>query len=429
MNIFSRKILGLVCACAFTVAAAPELFESIAAVVDGKPIMRSEVMTSLYQVQGSPGFAQLSERDQMRQVLDKLIEEKVLLSRVTRDSIVVEEAELQQRVDSHLKGLAARQKVDLATLEKAIQAQLGLNMAQYRKQLSEQIREQMVLARIRQRHVGMVSPTRKEVESFYAEYKDSLPRQYNTIQVSHIELAIEPSKAIVDSVNNLAMLLVDSLDRGVSWDVLAARHSQDSSAAKGGDIGYYRKGSLEPEYERIAWRLENGKYTDAPVKTRLGWHLIRSLGKKDEGMRTAQILLTTKPSAADSAQVILRADSIRTVALGGSSFAELAKQYSTDKETAYRGGNLGWFERGELDSAYVQTVSRLGVGEISEPVLIENSYHLFRLDDERQLREYTLEEDYVRIEEMASTYIGNKKLQTLVNRWKQEVHIDIRLWK
>jgi len=124
-----------------------------------------------------------------------------------------------------------------------------------------------------------------------------------------------------------------------------------------------------------------------------------------------------------------RADSIRAAVLGGASFMDIAKKLSVDKETAYRGGNLGWFERGELDSAYVSSVSRLAAGELSEPVLIDKSYHIFRLDDERQMREYTLQDDYPRIEEMASTYMANKKLQTLVDRWKQEVHIDIRLWK
>lgn len=429
MNKLYKKVLGALLVCALAATAAPEMFESIAAVVDGKPIMRSEVMSSLYQYQSSPGFSQLPEREQMQRVLDKLIEEKVLLSRVDRDSIVVEDSELQNRVDSHIKGLAARQKTDMASLEKAIKAQLGVSMAQYRKQLGQQIKEQIILSRIRQLHVGVIHPTRKEVESFYQAYRDSLPRQYNCIQVSHLQLAIEPSAAIVDSVRLLAVALIDSLDKGVSWDVLTARHSQDSSAQKGGDIGYYRKGSLEPEYERVAWRLENGKYTDAPVKTRLGWHLIRLLGKKEDGIRTAQILLTTVPSSQDTVRIQVRADSLRTAALGGASFADMAKRWSSDKETAYRGGNLGWFERGELDSAYVQSVSRLAPGEISEPVQIDQAYHIFRLDDERQMREFNMDEDYPRIEDLAATYMANKKLQTFVDRWKQEVHIDIRLWK
>ena len=427
MKIVTNRLMSVLLLCASAVMAAPELFESIAAVVDGKPIMRSEVMAAIYQQQNAPGFSQKSEKEQVQLVLNNLIDEKVLLSRVDRDSITVEDAELQSRVDAHIKGLAARQNASLAALEKAIQAQLGISMAQYRKQLSEQIREQIVLSRIRQLHVGVIRPTRKEVEQFYQNYRDSLPRQYNSILVSHLQINIEPSATIVDSVKQIALALVDSLDKGISWDVLAARHSQDSSAAKGGDIGYYRKGSLDPDYERAAWRLENGKYTEAPVKTALGWHLIRLLGKREDGARTAQILLTTLPSSQDSLKVFAQLDSIAKAVESGASFAEMAKKWSQDKETNYRGGRLGWFERGELDSAYVQTVARLSPGQVSEPTLIGSAYHLFRLDDERQMREYTLEDDYVRIEEMASTYMANTKLQGLVKKWRQEVHIDIRL--
>lgn len=57
------------------------MFESIAAIVDGKPIMRSEVMENLYQFQNSAEASKMSEKEQMAFVLDKLIDDKVLLSR------------------------------------------------------------------------------------------------------------------------------------------------------------------------------------------------------------------------------------------------------------------------------------------------------------------------------------------------------------
>ena len=55
--------------------AAPELFESIAAIVDGKPIMRSEVMENLYQYQNSAEASGKSEKEQIAYVLDKLIDD------------------------------------------------------------------------------------------------------------------------------------------------------------------------------------------------------------------------------------------------------------------------------------------------------------------------------------------------------------------
>lgn len=413
----------------FTVTplSARELLESIAAIVDGKPIMRSEVMGNLYQFKNTPEAKSMSESEQMKFVLDQLIDEKVLLSRISRDSIVVSDEEVDQRVSMHLNNLAASQNTDLATLEKAIRMQLGISMAQYRDQLSKQIRDHIYVARIRQIHVGPMAPTKKEVVAFYTEYKDSLPLQYNCISVSHLQLNIEPSQSILDSVKKEAMRLIDSLDRGMNWEILAKRYSQDESAGKGGDIGFARKGTLDPDYERSMERLKNGQYADQPVKTPLGYHIIKVLGRKEDGVRSAHILLRTIPSSQDSLKIINQIEAMREGIKTKEAFAEKAKQYSQDKQTSFKGGDLGWFQRTEFDSNYVQTISRLSVGEISEPVLIENAYHLFRLDDERQERSLTLEEDYPKIEALAANQMETKKLESLVKKWRQEVHIEIRL--
>ncbi|MCL2207370.1 MAG: peptidylprolyl isomerase [Fibromonadales bacterium] len=403
----------------------PVLLESIVAVVDGKVILRSDLMAQLYQYQTTPGFLQLPEREQMTRVLDKIIEEKVLLSRVSRDSITVDDVELTQRVDSHVKGLAARQGATVAALEKAIKAQLGINMAQYREKLMERFRDEMLLSRIRQKHVGIISPTKKEVEEFYAIYKDSIPRQYDCLLFSTISLAIEPSKQISDSVKNMALAIIDSLDRGVPWTLMAKNNSQDSLSDTS---AYLRRGSGEADYERAAMRLRIGEWADQPVLTKEGWNVIRLLGKKDDGIKTARILLRVHPSNADSANVLRRLDSLKSeVERGKISFSKAAEQFSADRETSYKGGSFGWQERKQVDPTYGRVISFLGLGEISVPEIIDGSYRIFRLDSEAPIREYNMEEDYPILENITSSYMSNKKLQSLIDQWRNEVYIDIRL--
>ena len=406
---------------------APVLMEGIAAIVDGKPIMRSEFLNNLYHFQETPEGAAMTEEQQKQYVLDKLIEEKVLLSRIDRDSIVVSDAEIDQRVTAHLSQLAASQNVNMATLEKAIRSQLGVSMAQYREQLAKQIRSHVETQRVRQRHVGAVSPTKKEVDFFYQTYKDSLPRQYNCVQLSHIQLKIKPNDAIVDSVKRVAEALVDSLNLGIKFELLAKNHSQDSSAEKGGDLGYYRRGLLDPAFERTLDQLKNGQYSSTPVKTDRGWHIVRVLGRKEDGVRSAHILLRTIPTAADSARVLQIADSLRASIKTKDDFAAAAKKFSEDKSSNFAGGLLGWYQKNEMEPAYVDPVANLNVGEVSEPVEIDGSYHLFRLDDSRQIRELTLEEDYGKIEAMAANHLEKEKLNALLKKWREEVHIEIRM--
>jgi len=403
----------------------PVLLESIVAVVDGKVILRSDLMTQLYQYQATPGFLQLPESEQMTRVLDKIIEEKVLLSRVSRDSITVDDVELSQRVDSHVRGLAARQGATVAALERAIKEQLGISMSQYREKLMERFRDEMLLSRIRQRHVGLISPTRKEVEEFYAIYKDSIPRQYDCLLFSTISISIEPSNQISDSVKNAARTIIDSLDRGIHWAVLAKNHSQDISSDTS---AYLRRGVGEADYERAAMRLSIGEWTDQPVLTKEGWNIIRLLGKKDDGIKTARILLRVNPSQADSLNALRKLDSLKTeIESGKISFSKAAEQFSKDRETSYRGGSFGWQERKHIESGHGRVISSLRLGEISQPEIMDGSYRIFRLDNEAQVREYNLEEDYPILENITSSYMSNQKLQSLIDQWRHEVYIEIRL--
>ena len=204
-------------------------------------------------------------------------------------------------------------------------------------------------------------------------------------------------------------------------------HSQDSSAAKGGDLGYFKRGLLDPAFERALDKLKNGQYSSNPVKTNQGWHIARVLGRKEDGVRSAQILLRTIPTAKDSAAVVARADSIKAAVKTKEAFVAAAKKFSEDKSSNFRGGLLGWYQKNEMEPAYVEPVANLNVGEVSEPVLIDGAYHLFRLDDARQIRELTMEEDYGKIESLAANHLENEKLEALVKKWRQEVHVEVRM--
>ena len=434
-----KNLVCFVCLFAASLWAAPALMEGIAAVVDGKPIMRSEFLNSLYQFQDTPEAAAMTEQQQKDHVLDQMIEEKVLLSRIDRDSIVVTEAEVDQRVNAHLEQvkygnqeyLANTMKVyglnEQEAFAKMIREGVGLDTVQYKARLFKQMRQHVEQLKVRQRYIGAITPTKKDVEEFYEKNKDSIPPQYNCVLLSHIQLVIHPDTAIVDSVKKLAEAMIDSLNLGMNFEILAKNHSQDTSAAKGGDLGYFKRGLLDPAFERALDQLKNGQYSAIPVKTDLGWHIVRVLGRKEDGVRSAHILLRTIPTAADTAAVIQRADSLQKALKTKEEFSAAAKKLSEDKSSNFQGGLLGWFQRNEMEPAYVDPVAGLNVGEISEPVLIDGAYHLFRLDDSRQIRTLNLEEDYGKIESYAGAYMETEKLKNLLKKWRQEVHVDIRM--
>ncbi len=72
--------------------------------------------------------------------------------------------------------------------------------------------------------------------------------------------------------------IIQKLAKGASFETLAKENSTDPSAkGNGGDLGYFKKGDMLPEFSEAAFALKPGQVTQAPVKTQFGWHVIKLL--------------------------------------------------------------------------------------------------------------------------------------------------------
>ena len=72
--------------------------------------------------------------------------------------------------------------------------------------------------------------------------------------------------------------------KGVDFADLAKRRSIDPSAASGGgDLGYFTREQMVPEFSEAAFSLKKGEITEAPVKSSFGWHVIRVEDKRTSG--------------------------------------------------------------------------------------------------------------------------------------------------
>jgi peptidyl-prolyl cis-trans isomerase C len=70
------------------------------------------------------------------------------------------------------------------------------------------------------------------------------------------------------------------LDKGADFAELAKKKSKDPGASDGGDLGFFTKEQMVPEFANIAFALEPGKISD-PVKTQFGWHVIKVEEKRN----------------------------------------------------------------------------------------------------------------------------------------------------
>lgn len=112
------------------------------------------------------------------------------------------------------------------------------------------------------------------------------------------------------------------------------------------------------------------------------------------------------------------AQDVKNKLAGGTDFAQLAKEYSTDDGTKEKGGDLGFFGSGDMVKEFEDVAFALAPGVISDPVKTEYGYHLIKVVEQKAAQEATYEENVTKIKDL----ILEEKMQTEYSVWLQELY-------
>lgn len=402
--------------------------DGIAALVADQPILVSDLSEAVrYQVGVNPALAKIAPAARCERVLGQLIEDKILFVRAKAESLEVTEAEASQRVEQKIAEMTERAG-GMESFSKVLKDKAGLSLGQYRFRLAKQVREERMKEKLRDKYVAKSEPAREEVLAFFREYKDSMPMLPDQVKLSQITLKISADSARENAAFRKALETIERLRKGADFASLAKELSQDpGSKDLGGDIGYMKRGELDPAYEKAALSLESGRYTQGPVKSRFGWHVIELVSRRDQEFRTRHILFALLPDSKDSARAKNVADSLRRVANAGGDFATMARTWSAEKASASFGGVLGWYPEGELQGQFRDLIAGIATGKVGDAVPTPEGLLLVRVDERLQSRKLSPEEDWTRLSQLASQNLSNRRLMVWVERWKTMVPVDRRM--
>ena len=419
----TRVVLSLL---TFLAAAAPaqQMLDRIIAVVDKEIITESELndRVSLLAMQNrlDPSSPELK-----RQVLDGMVTEKLILAQARIDSIEVTDAEVTQALDQQIQNFIRQ-----VGSEARVEQMYGKSVNRIRVEYRDEVRQQLLVQKVRQQREAKLDVTRREIEEFYEAYRDSLPEVPEEFTLRHIFMIPKPDSSIEAATREKLQTILDSIKTGGDFADFARRYSTDGTAAGGGDLGWAKRGDYVREFETAVFGLQEGQMSGV-IKTQYGYHIVQLMERRGEQVRARHILLQLERGpAADSATVQQLRD-LRQQIIDGASFQDLARTYSEDEDTKKQGGDLGSVTADQLVPEFASTVLPMAEGDISMPsrVSLGTSYgwHIVWLRKRVPAHPMTLEQDHDRVKQVSLFVKRNAKNAEWVQELKKTIYLDIRL--
>ena len=407
------------------IAQEPQLLDKIIATVGREIILQSDVEGRLAMYAQQNSSVNLKDPELRKKVLESLISERLMVTKAVEDSIVVMDEEINQSLDFMMQNLT-----QTYGSEKRIEDIYGMSVARIRKNYREEVRKQLLVERLQQQKFQSVKCSHREVEEFFASYRDSIPKISAAVELAHIVKHIQPSADTKEEVKSLARKVRDSILKGVDFVELAKRHSGDpGSAAAGGDLGWIDKGKLVAEYERAAYSLQTGE-TSQPIETPFGFHLIQTLDKRKDAVQTRHILFKLGGSGDDQKRAAKVLEELKVRVEKGEKFEDLAKMYSDEKETQGFGGSMGVVELTRLPAELKSIIEKLSDGGVSSalPYMSDPTKPAMHIIQRKKwINEHTpsLESDFKRIEQMAVQIKQAKMMESWMKELRDAIPVKV----
>jgi peptidyl-prolyl cis-trans isomerase SurA len=406
--------------------------DRIIAVVGKNMVLESEVEAQYLQlkmqgsIEGSASYAKCM-------ILEKMLRDNLLLNQAELDSIVVADADVERSLDQRLRYFISQ----FGTQEK-LEEYYGKSVVEIKEEFREMVKNFLLVEQVETEITKNVFVTPSDVKAYYRNIPpDSIPLISARVEMTQIikapPISMEQRVMIKEKLRDLRRRVVD----GENFATLAILYSEDpGSAAKGGEIGFFGRGELYPEYEAAAFKLQEGEISEI-VETKAGYHIIQLIERKGDYINTRHILLMTKPSPLDLENARLALDSVLIQIRNGEiTFEDAALKYSDDPGKKSGGfminPNTGttWFEMDELEPQVSFVINKLEVGQISSPVPAQtedgkDAYRLIRLKSRVEPHRANLTDDYSLITQYALIQKKEQKIIEWVNHNVENAYIMI----
>jgi len=412
--------------------------DRIAAVVGDRPILFTEVMEEINERRASRGLKLPSDSaEQMivaRGVIQEMIDEEVIVQHALRDtSVHVVDLDVQAAADAQMKRVRSQFKSDVEFAQALKSGGFG-TPEEYKRWMNEKARrnalQEKLFAKLRQ--TGKIVPvpvSEQDVNEAFEKSKDNLPKRPPTVTFRQLVVAAHASEAAKAIARAKAESLLVEVRKGGDFEQVAKRESMDPSSKElGGDLGWNRRGTMVPPFERWMFALPPGQLSPV-VETTFGFHIIRVDRVQPGEVKARHILIRPHIDSADIAKAKLRADSASAAWQAGVPFDTLVARYH-DRDAQEETGSLQPFDRAQLPESYKAAFEGKGTGAFVPPFPIDDPARSARKFVVAQIikaddgGEYTLKDFKNQIRDQLAQERGMRRV---IDQMRRDLYVSVRI--
>ena len=351
-----------------------EYKDRIIAVVNDKVILQSEVQNAidnLTQEEITKEFSTLNERDIIKKVIDKLINECLLIQAAERFGISISDIALEKNI----LDLAAKENLTINEFREKI-IKTGIKYDAFVSGIRDKMTVEALF--ISQFYTRM-NVTEEEVDNFI---KRENIDEYGQLEFDLIELVIEDEEKIIASE---AIEEIYNFSKENTF--LSARDNFRNFEISVRNIGVVKKNELPNLFVEALLEKKDGDLTDIIMSSR-GYHILKivSVSNKASTMvdeyKVRHILIKPNPMKSDKDiknQLFEMRNTIKNI----DDFSDIAKKYSEDNTSAIRGGDLNRQRSKNLVPEFSDVMEKTPIGTISDPFVSQFGWHILFLENKR----------------------------------------------
>ena len=419
-------------ATAMPLVAQDNVIDEVLWVVGDEAILKSDVEQArlYYMMQGKS-----VEGEPYCVIPEQLAIQKLFLHQAAVDSIEVTEQEVINAVENEINQRIAQ----IGSREK-MEEYYSKTSTQIREELRETMRDRMIVEKMQYKLFEDIKVTPAEVRRGYEQMKEEdIPFVPTQVEVQIITQQPEIPLEEIERVKSELREYAERVNSGdAQFSTLAVFYSQDEgSARRGGDLDFFGRGEMVPEFSAVAFNLTDPNKVSKIVETEFGFHIIQLIEKRGDRVRARHILRKPEVSAENLKLSMEKLDSVAGDIRNGKMSFEEAVMLSDDKNTRKNFGLMSnemtlssRFELQELPQEVARAVYAMKEGEISAPfVMIDKRGKevcaIVKLKSRIEGHKATPTEDFQVIKDVIISQIKGKKLEEWIKEKQKSTYVRI----